>query len=78
MLHSFILFIVIWATTVSIVKHVEKNVIVSNFTNQAILKEDLSTSNLKMYEVKGNEELSTYIKKGNKIIPGNILYLAIH
>lgn len=71
MLESFVIFVVMWATIVSLVKHIEKNVLVNSFKSGAVLNQELSTAKIKMYEVKGNEELPSYVKYNNKIVPGN-------
>ncbi len=69
---TFALFIVIWATTISSVKHVIRDVLVENFKSRATLDEEASTKLVKYYKIESDEGLDAFITYGNTVIPGAI------
>ena len=67
---SCVIFILIWATTITIVKNIEKIALVEQFKSRGVLVEDKSDSNTKFYKIASNEKRPTYTPVGSAIYPG--------
>ena len=69
---SCIIFILIWATTVSIVKHVDKDILVESFKSKGVLDTASSTDKIKFYKIESNETRPAYtLSSSGTVIPGS-------
>jgi len=69
---SCIIFILIWATTVSAVKHIDKAILVESFKARGKLDEASSTDKIKYYKIESNETRPAFTKtSGGYVIPGS-------
>lgn len=70
-LFSVILYILIWAITITTVKNIQKVILVEEFKNRATLNEEISSKYIKYYKIESNEDRPTFINYGNDCLPGN-------
>lgn len=70
-IESVLLFIVIGAITTAITKNIYADILIESFKSKAILDEENSSYNTKIYRVDSNEERPTYQKIGNNYYPGD-------
>ena len=71
-LESAVIFILLWGNVVTLVKHIEKMVLVDSFKAKGVLDESKSTKYTKFYKIESDEELTSYVTYGNYIVPGNV------
>ena len=67
------MFILIWATTVTVVKHIQTTIKIEDFKSKAILTEDeefKDVANTRFYKVASNEERPTMFVKNKTLYPG--------
>ena len=67
---SSVIFILIWATTVTLVKNIGKVVLVEQFKSRGVLVEEKSDSKTKFYRIPSDETRPTYLTAGSSIYPG--------
>ena len=71
-LSSCIIFILIWATTVTTVKHIDKAILVEQFKSKGVLDTAASTDRVKYYKIESNETRPAFIKTNTGVvIPGS-------
>lgn len=71
-LESAVIFILLWGNVVTLVKHIEKMVLIDSFKAKAHLDEEKSTKTVKFYKIKSDEELPSYVSYNGYIVPGNV------
>lgn len=71
-IESAVIFILLWGNVVTLVKHIETMVLVDSFKAKGVLDEEKSTKSVKFYKIESDEELPTYLKYGDYIVPGNV------
>jgi len=67
---SLLIYLVLWGVTTTVIQNVIKIIKVENFKSQAIYDEKNSTSTVKYYVVKGNDDIPSYELNGTLVYPG--------
>ena len=75
---NILIFIIIWVLSVTVVKNVQKVVLVENFKKNCVYQEELSSDNIRYYKKESNETLETLVMLPNgDCIPGNELDVVV-
>ena len=69
-LQTILIFLVVGAFTTAITKNIHSSILVEQFKSKGVLNQEKSTKYIKVYEVKGNEEIPTITYFADEIAPG--------